>query len=86
MVEEVHAELLVPAGVEHGRGAGQLEVAINDTLVLWSGSFQWLPHLVSPVLVAGHSRAALCRVRRRRRYKCKWNYNGGSPRKLRNTQ
>ena len=45
MVEQVQAVLLVPAGEEHGWGAGQLQEAIDHTLVLMGGDFHRLPRL-----------------------------------------
>ena len=45
VVEQVKSVLLVPAGVEHSWGAGQLQESIDHALVLVGGDFHRLPHL-----------------------------------------
>ena len=48
MVEEVEGILLVAAAIQYGRGAGQLQIPINDTLILLQSLVQRLPHLHCP--------------------------------------
>ena len=57
VVEQVQPVLLVPAGVEHGRGAGQLQEPVNHALVLVGGDIHRLPRLGCFVL---HVRGVAC--------------------------
>ena len=53
-MEDVESVLLVPAGVEDGRRAGQLQESINDTLVFIQRPRQRFPHLLGLVRILHH--------------------------------